>query len=154
MAIKMSAKLAEALQSDCARSFEAVLFDKDPDDFEALTGIAADSTYSAAKRSTAIFMLGAWGDTKAVDTIAAALPELPDAEKVSALDALGRLGSPAALKAVKAFTNAESADVRKFAVHALARIGSAEALEALAEVQRREPIDYVRKAAERYLRKK
>jgi HEAT repeat protein len=153
MTNKMSSNLAEALQSDCARSFETVLSERNPDDFEALISIAADKTSSPAQRSTAIFLLGAWGDIKAVDTITSALPGLPDAEKVSALDALGRLGSPAALKAVREFTTAESPNVRKFAVHALARIGSPEALEALAEIQKREPVEYVRKAAERYLHK-
>lgn len=151
MTIKMSTELSEALHSDCARSFEAVLTRKNPDDFKALIDITQDEASPAALRSTALFILGGWGDTKAVEAIASVLPKLSEAEQVSALDALGRLGTPAALQAIRDCVHAESADVRKFAVHALGRIGSPEALAALQEIEQRDPTAYVRKAADRYL---
>ena len=79
---EMSAELKQALSTDCGHGLEPVLELKRPEDHEVLRKLVSGEMRSEpGQRATAIFLLGAWGESSAVEPIVGVLPELDTAER-------------------------------------------------------------------------
>lgn len=150
---KISKKLSEVLESDCAHSVEDVLEKKTQEDFKTLISILPlDSSVSAEYRARAVYLLGRWGDTSSVPNIISILPHLNETGRINGIDALGRLGSKEALAGILECANDSSDDVRKFVTRALGKINTTEAKNKLKEIQKKDPAKYIREIAKEYLK--
>ena len=141
------------MEADCAHSVEEVMKAKSKEDFQALQSLLSkDASVKPGQRAKVFYMLGRWGDPAPVSAIREILPRLDETEKVSALDALGRLGTKEALDGILEHTGDSSPQVRKFAARALARIDRPDAQRKLKEIQAKDPVDYVRNLAAKYVK--
>ncbi len=150
---KISKKLLEVLESDCAHSLEGVLQKKTQEDFKTLKSfLSLDPSVKSEYRTKALYLLGRWGDTAPVGTIRNLLPQLDEAGRVSGIDALGHLGTKEALAGILEYADDSSADVRKFVTRALGRINKPEAQRKLKEIRTKDPVNHIRDLAANYLK--
>lgn len=149
---QVSEALLGALESDCATDLEYVIKEKKQEDFEVLQGfLSLDPSISSQHRTRALYALGRWGNPVVVDNIRRILPDLDEAGRISAVDALGRLGTHEALEGILNRANDPSPQVRKVVVYALSKSNALEARVKLREIATRDPIDYVRERASKYI---
>lgn len=150
--VRASQTLLRALESDCATDLEYVIREKKQEDFEVLQGfLSLDRSIRSEYRTRALYALGRWGDSVVVDNIRRILPNLDEAGRISAIDALGRLGTRTALECILDRANDPSPQVRKVVVYALGKSNALEARVKLREIAARDPIDYVRERASKYI---
>jgi len=148
----MSPELLRAMESNCATGVEEVVAARRPEDLTALrTLLRADAElrHPAAFRQNAIHILGRWGDSESAAAIRSLLPTFNERERINAVDALGRLDSPDAEAAVLELAGDNSPDVRRFAAYALYNLATEASLGRLRDMQRTDPEQFVRTAAER-----
>lgn len=148
--IEIPEYLELALAADDRDRLQRIIERAAPDDFALLQALVADDDTPPNYRRKAMFALGQWPgrNDEAVATIAAALPELTELERITAVDALGRIGTEAALDVVLNCVEDDEPDVRRQVVKALDEIGSGRAVAALDRIAASENVDYVRALAE------
>lgn len=91
------------------------------------------------------------GDPPSIAKIREILPRLDEAGRISAISAFGRLNVKEATEAVLENVNDPSPQVRKTAVAALAKIKTPEAKGKLKEIAERDPEQWIRSKASKYL---
>lgn len=149
---ELTNRLRSALESDCAHDLEYVLKAHRLEDLKTLqTLLRMGHTVKSEQLPMVIFLLGRWGDTTSVAAICNILPNLNESGRISAIDALGRLGTEEALEGVLHYMDDPSPQVRKFVAYALGRSESPRARKALQRIAETDAIEFVRKAASRYL---
>jgi HEAT repeat protein len=146
----MDALVKEAIESDCGFGVCALLEKKDPNHLIELLDVASHhSDYTELSYLNAIYILGRWGDERAVSLIESNLPDLNEKGQICALDALGRIGKGVNAKQVGQYGDSKNPDVRKFAMKALSRIGGKAAKQKLEELNAKETIPWVKKIGEK-----
>ena len=149
----MNPKLQEAIESDCGHGVCALLKEKDASNvIELLDVVANRDSYTERAFLNAIYILGRWGDERAVPLITQELPDLDERGKICALDALGRIGKDVDVEEIAKAGESENPDVRKFAIRALARIGTVEARQKLDELDIKEKIPWLKDVAQKSIR--
>lgn len=151
---QISERLRRALESDCTTDITQIIQERRPEDIEQLRGLVSlDPSIDAKYRTRAIHILGRWGDPPSVAKIREILPKLDEGGRISAVSALGRLGTEDAVAAVLENIGDPSPQVRKTAVAALGKIKTSEAKEKLREIAERDPEQWIRAKASKYLAK-
>lgn len=156
MAQIISDRLRRALESDCSADISQIIAEKRPEDLEQLRSLLSlDPSVDTKYRTRAIHVLGRWGDPPSVAKIHEILPRLDESGRISAVSALGRLpDSREAVEAVLESVSDPSPQVRKTAVTALGRIKVPEAKDKLREMAERDPEQWIRAKASKYLSEK
>jgi HEAT repeat protein len=150
--VNLPSRLKSALESDCASELNEVLQEKRQADLEKLIELVSTSPEVNPKhRTRAIYALGRWGNTAAVDKIIQVMPVLDEIGRITAIDSLGRLGSHKALQPIFEQSDDPSMHVRKFVIHALGRYKLAEARAKLVEMRENDPDPILRTLAAEYL---
>jgi HEAT repeat protein len=151
----MSAELRRAMESDCATGVEEVVAARRPEDLAELRALLrADADVPPSLRQNAIHILGRWGDSESAAAIRALLPTFDERERINAVDALRQLDAPDAEEAVLDLAGDDSPDVRRFAAYALSSLPTEAARGRLRDMQRTDPEQFVRAAAEQSLRRR
>lgn len=151
---QISQRLRRALESDCTADISQIIAEKRSEDLEQLRGLLSlDPSVDTNYRTRAIHILGRWGDPPSVAKIHEILPRLDEAGRISAVSALGRLDAKEAIAAVLESVNDSSPQVRKTAVTALGKIKTQEATDKLREISERDPEQWIRAKASKYLSK-
>jgi len=148
---KLSAALDNALASDCAHSVEEVLEAKRAKDHTDLIAVIGKDSADTSAKSRALYVLGRWGDTAAVEPIAKALPNLDELGRVSAIDALGLLNTAKAMDTIVSLADDSSPHVRKFVARALARFSKPKAESTLKHMEKKDQEGFVRQQAKKSL---
>ncbi len=147
-------KLIQAFESDDACTLDRIIKEGKREELQALQRIASDPSATPGYRRKALYALGRWKEPSSVSVIQKILPELDEAERISAIDALGRLGTNEAVASISEYIGDQSPNVRKFVVHALGRIGTTEAQQKLQEIKIKDPMNYIREMAATQLAKR
>jgi HEAT repeat protein len=113
--------------------------------------VTLDPSVDTKYRTRAIHILGRWEDPPSIAKIREILPSLDEAGRISAISAFGRLNVKEATEAVLENVNDPSPQVRKTAVAALAKIKTPEAKGKLKEIAERDPEQWIRSKASKYL---
>jgi HEAT repeat protein len=152
--IEVRDELRLALEADDRERLERVIAAGDEDDFETLQTLIRDTETPSNFRRKALYALGRWPgkDEEAVTTIASALPQLDELERMAAINALGRIGTEQALEVVIAYVDDPAPDVRRQVAKALDRISTPGAAAVLRDLAANERVAYVRDRAEELLR--
>jgi HEAT repeat protein len=151
---QISERLRRALESDCTADISQIIAEKRPEDLEQLKRLLTlDTSVDTKYRTRAIHILGRWGHPQSVAKIHEILPQLDEAGRISAVSALGRLNTKKAIAAVLESVNDSSPQVRKTAVTALAKINTQETKAKLREISERDPEQWIRAKASKYLSK-
>lgn len=149
---QISERLRRALESDCTTDITQIIQERRPDDIEQLRSLVTlDPSVDTKYRTRAIHILGRWGDPPSIAKIREILPRLDEAGRISAISAFGRLNVKEATVAVLENVNDPSPQVRKTAVAALAKIKTPEAKGKLKEIAERDPEQWIRSKASKYL---
>jgi len=144
----VSDDLRRALEADDPVDLEQIIQGKRREHFDVLMSlVSAGSDVSMQYRTRALFALGRWGDPSAVDAIQQVLTDLDELGRVTAVDALGRLGTRQALAAILEMAGDFSPNVRKSVARALGRINQPEARDKLSDIEKGDPVGFVREVA-------
>jgi HEAT repeat protein len=150
--VNLPSRLRIALEADCASALNEVIQENRPADLEKLKELVSTSPEVDPKhRTRAIYALGRWGDTTAVDRIIQVMPVLDEMGRITAIDSLGRLGADKALRPIFEQSDDPSMHVRKFVIHALGRYKLPEARAKLVEMRENDPDPILRTLAAEYL---
>ena len=152
--IELRGELQLALQADDRERIDRVIAAGAEEDFETLQALVEDQSTPSSFRRKALDALARWPDKaeETVTTVASALPQLDEVERMGAIKALERVGNEQALEVIAAYADDPAPDVRRQVAKALARIGTPRAVEILRNLAATERVDYVRDRAEGLLR--